>query len=97
MEFQTPEDTVPSELITEELARQLVGKPKATGAWRDGDPTGDRSFANLGTLLLESGKELSQVKLAFESWGTLNEDASNAVLVLHALTGDSHAVGKASK
>lgn len=97
MEFQTPEDTVPSELITEELARQLVGKPKATGAWRDGDPTGDRSFANLGTLELESGKDLSQVKLAFESWGTLNEDASNAVLVLHALTGDSHAVGKASK
>ena len=97
MEFQTPEDTVPSELITEELARQLVGKPKATGAWRDGDPTGDRSFANLGTLELESGKELQQIKLAFESWGTLNADASNAVLVLHALTGDSHAVGKASK
>ncbi len=97
MEFQTPEDTVPSELITEELSRQLVGKPKATGAWRDGDPVGDRSFANLGTLTLESGKELQQAKLAFETWGTLNKDSSNAVLVLHALTGDSHAVGKSSK
>ncbi len=97
MEFQTPEDTVPSELITEELSRQLVGKPKATGAWRDGDPVGDRSFANLGTLTLESGKELHQAKLAFETWGTLNKDSSNAVLVLHALTGDSHAVGKSSK
>lgn len=97
MEFQTPEDTVPSELITEELSRQLVGKPKATGAWRDGDPAGDRSFANLGTLTLESGKELHQAKLAFETWGTLNKDSSNAVLVLHALTGDSHAVGKSSK
>lgn len=97
MEFQTPEDTVPSELITEELARQLVGKPKATGAWRDGDPSGDRSFANLGNLSLESGKELQQVKIAFESWGSLNKDSSNAILVLHALTGDSHAVGKASK
>jgi len=97
MEFQTPEDTVPSELITEELSRQLVGKPKATGAWRDGDPAGDRSFANLGNLTLESGKELHQAKLAFETWGTLNKDSSNAVLVLHALTGDSHAVGKSSK
>ena len=97
MEFQTPEDTVPSELITEELTRQLVGKPKATGAWRDGDPSGDRSFANLNPLSLESGKELLGAKIAFESWGELNADSSNAVLVLHALTGDSHAVGKASK
>ena len=97
MEFQTSEDTVPSDFITEELSRQLVGKPKATGAWRDGDPTGDRLFANIGSLTLESGKELHQAKLAYESWGTLNQDSSNAVLVLHALTGDSHAVGKASK
>jgi homoserine O-acetyltransferase len=97
MEFQTPEDTVPSELITDELARQLVGKPKATGAWRDGDLPGERSFANIGNLNLESGKELHQTKIAFETWGTLNKDASNAILVLHALTGDSHAVGKASK
>jgi homoserine O-acetyltransferase len=97
MEFQTPEDTVPSELITDELARQLVGKPKATGAWRDGDLPGERSFANIGNLNLESGKELHQAKIAFETWGTLNKDASNAILVLHALTGDSHAVGKASK
>lgn len=97
MEFQTPEDTVPSDFITEELSRQLVGKPKATGAWRDGDPSGERLFANLGSMILESGKELQQVKLAYESWGTLNKDASNAVLVLHALTGDSHAVGDSSK
>lgn len=97
MDFQTSEDTVPSDFITEELSRQLVGKPKATGAWRDGDPAGDRLFANLGTLTLESGKELQQVKLAYETWGTLNKDSSNAVLVLHALTGDSHAVGKSSR
>ncbi len=97
MDFQTPEDTVPSDFITEELTRQLVGKPKATGAWRDGDPAGERSFAPLGNLNLESGKTLHQARLAFESWGTLNKDSSNAVLVLHALTGDSHAVGKASK
>jgi len=97
MDFQTSEDTVPSDFVTEELTRQLVGKPKATGAWRDGDPAGERSFAPIGNLSLESGKTLHQAKLAYESWGTLNSDSSNAVLVLHALTGDSHAVGKASK
>lgn len=97
MDFQTPEDTVPSDFITEELTRQLVGKPKATGAWRDGDPAGERLFAALGNLNLEGGKTLHQTRLAYETWGTLNKDSSNAVLVLHALTGDSHAVGKASK
>jgi len=97
MDFQTPEDTVPSDFITEELSRQLVGKPKATGAWRDGDPQGDRLFAPIGNLSLESGKELHNAKIAYETWGTLNKEASNAVLILHALTGDSHAVGKASK
>ena len=33
--------------------------------------------------------------VAYETWGTLAPDASNAVLVLHALTGDSHAAGPA--
>jgi homoserine O-acetyltransferase len=97
LDFQTPEDTVPSAFITDELSRQLIGKPKATGAWRDGDPLGDRHFAPLFDLELESGRELRSVRIAYESWGELNADRTNAVLVLHALTGDSHAVGTASK
>ena len=97
MEFQTPEDTVPSEFITDEMSRQLAGRPPATGAWRDGDPAGDREFVPIGSLKLESGRDLHSVRLAYESWGTLNSDASNAILVLHALTGDSHVVGAASK
>ena len=96
MEFQTSEDTVPSALITEEQTRQLVGRPPASGAWRDGDPAGDRQFASLPPLKLENGHELAGVRIAYETWGTLNPDASNAVLVMHALTGDSHASGKAS-
>ncbi len=64
----------------------------ATGAWREGDPVGARQFHELGTLPLENGAELP-VTLAYETWGTLNADKSNAVLVLHALTGDSHVVG----
>jgi homoserine O-acetyltransferase len=35
------------------------------------------------------------VRLAFETWGRLAPDRSNAVLVLHALTGDSHVAGPA--
>lgn len=44
-------------------------------------------------LLLESGERLGPIKLAFETYGKLNVDKSNAILVLHALSGDSHAAG----
>ncbi len=67
----------------------------ASTAWRPGDPVGRRQFADLGPFALESGGRLPAVRLAYETWGTLNEDASNAVLVLHALTGDSHVTGPA--
>ena len=44
-----------------------------------------------GALHLETGGRLPAVQLAFQTWGHLNAEASNAVLVLHALTGDAHA------
>lgn len=97
MEFQSPEDSVPSTFVTDAMSRSLVGRPPATGAWRDGDPLGDRQFALPFDLKLESGKELKNVRIAFETWGELAPDKSNAVLVLHALTGDSHALGQPSK
>ena len=94
MDWQTPEDTVPSAFITEANARSVSGKPPATGAWREGDPPGDRTFVSIGAMTLEQGGQLPSVRIAYESWGELNADASNAVLVLHALTGDSHVVGR---
>lgn len=44
----------------------------------------------VGSFALETGGELPDVTLAYETWGTLNADASNAVLVEHALTGSTH-------
>jgi homoserine O-acetyltransferase len=68
---------------------------RASGAWLPGDPPGDRCFLSFGDrgFALEGGGVLRDVTIAYETWGTLNADASNAVLVCHALTGDSHAVG----
>jgi homoserine O-acetyltransferase len=66
-----------------------------TGAWREGDHPGSRKFADLGAFELELGGQLPHVRVAYETWGELNADSSNAVLVLHALTGDSHVVGPA--
>jgi homoserine O-acetyltransferase/O-succinyltransferase len=70
--------------------------PPATGAWREGDDPGRRQWVTLpAPLELEAGGTLPDVRIAYETWGVLNADASNAVLVLHALTGDSHVCGPA--
>ncbi len=68
------------------------------GVWEPGDEPGGRRFARLagdGTpgLDLEEGGHLPDVSVAYETWGELAADGGNAVLVLHALTGDSHASG----
>ena len=67
-----------------------------TGAWQLGDPAGDRKFVTLTDgrpFALEWGGRLTEVRVAYETWGQLDSRASNAVLVCHALTGDSHAAG----
>ena len=69
-----------------------------TGAWRPGDPVGDRRFAPVGggrPFVLEGGGVLTEVSMAFETWGELSPAADNAILICHALTGDSHAHGQA--
>lgn len=44
-------------------------------------------------MLLENGQKLGPVTIAYETCGTLNADKSNVILVLHALSGDSHMAG----
>ena len=53
-------------------------------------PHGTRGSLSVGELHTETGGHLPDVRLAYETWGTLDADGANAVLVLHALTGDAH-------
>jgi homoserine O-acetyltransferase len=95
MDWQTPEDAVPSAFVTESNRRSITGAPPASGAWRIGDDPGDRRFAAIGDIRVEHGETIPAVTIAYETWGEPNADASNAILVLHALTGDSHVAGGA--
>ncbi|MBD3305492.1 homoserine O-acetyltransferase [candidate division KSB3 bacterium] len=44
-------------------------------------------------FVLESGEALSPVTIAYETYGDLNRDKTNAILLLHAFSGDAHAAG----
>ena len=70
----------------------------ATGAWFPGMPVGSRKFAHFPhdrPFALDGGMVLHDVTIAYETWGALNADASNAILICHAWTGDSHVSGPA--
>jgi homoserine O-acetyltransferase/O-succinyltransferase len=70
------------------------------GVWQPGDPPGRRQFAAVfarggAGIALEGGGWLPEVTVAYETWGEPDRTRSNGVLVLHALTLDSHATGPA--
>ncbi len=70
------------------------------GVWLPGDDPGRRQFARLfgdggSGITLEAGGWLPAVTVAYETWGERDARGSNAVLVLHALSLDSHVTGAA--
>ena len=59
-------------------------------------PAGDEiGIVGIGPLTLESGVVLDDVSIAVQRWGELSPERDNVVVVLHALTGDSHITGPA--
>ncbi|MFT4042747.1 MAG: homoserine O-acetyltransferase [Gordonia sp. (in: high G+C Gram-positive bacteria)] len=56
-------------------------------------PDGQMLRARIGSIPLEAGGQLDDITLAFQRWGRLSPARDNAILALHALTGDSHITG----
>lgn len=66
--------------ISDELARQQADQPAGEVA----------RFGTDEPLLLDAGISLAPFQIAYRTYGTLNAEKSNAILVCHALTGDQH-------
>src|ERR1700722_6533945 len=53
----------------------------------------ETQYARFDSISLESGAALAPVEVAYQTYGELDSERSNAILILHAFTGDAHAAG----
>ena len=58
---------------------------------------GEVGIVDIGSLTLENGVVLDDISIAVQRWGELSPNRDNVVVVLHALTGDSHITGPAGR
>ncbi|MEM9294519.1 MAG: homoserine O-acetyltransferase [Planctomycetota bacterium] len=79
-------------MATPEPASSPAPTPVSTDDLRTAGPLRYAHTARFDRpLALLRGGELPEVEVAYETWGALNDDRNNAVLVCHAISGDSHA------
>ena len=75
------------------LALGFLGLGVATPASAQ-DLMTEKKVFEIASFTTQSGRALKGVKVGWESYGTLNADKSNAILICHFFSGDSHAAGK---
>lgn len=76
------------------LVPQPVAKPAGPGVGIVGGRTARFTFPAAAPFRLSLGASLPEFELAYETYGELNEARDNAILLIHALTGDAHAAGR---
>ncbi len=73
------------------IGRMTTPAPKAAAG---SVGTVETQFLDLrAPLALDCGRELSPIRIAYETYGTLSPARDNVILVCHALSGDAHAAG----
>ena len=75
------------------MASSRHSLPAGAGAARGEADTPSSHVMRFGLdqpLRLDSGQSIAPLQIAYQTYGTLNADKSNAILVCHALTGDQH-------
>jgi homoserine O-acetyltransferase len=72
----------------------LLAVVPATGPARAQDLITKKQTFELASFTTQSGRTIKGVKVGWEAYGTLNADKSNAILICHFFSGNSHAAGK---